>query len=46
MTWLWPLKEPRTLPERADLDLRSSAGVRVAGGLVIAATVVFVVVFW
>jgi len=46
MTILNPLPEPRTLPERADLDVRSSPVVRVAGAAVIAATLLFVVVFW
>ena len=46
MTLLWPLQQPRVLPERSDLDLRSSWGVRLAGGSVIAATLLFVVVFW
>lgn len=41
-----PLKEPKVLPEREDLDLTSDPKVKVLGGVVIAAVIVFIVVFW
>lgn len=46
VTAAMPLPEPRKLPERVDLDVRTSPGVRLAGGFVIVATLLFVVVFW
>jgi len=46
ITWWRPLREPRRLPERADLDVRTSPGVVAAGVAVILAVIVFFVVFW
>ncbi len=46
ITFAWPLKEPRRLPERNDLDLRSSPVVLLAGAAVILAVAVFFLVFW
>lgn len=44
---LWrPLKEPRRLPVRHDLDMRTSPGVMMAGVAVIVGVAVFFVVFW
>ena len=46
ITFLKPLNEPRTLPVRADIDLRTDPVVKIAGGLVILGVVVFFIVFW
>ena len=46
ITFLAPLREPKPLPVRHDLDVRTSPHVRTAGIAVIAATVLFFVVFW
>jgi solute:Na+ symporter, SSS family len=44
---LWrPLSEPRRLPVRNELDMRTSVSVLVAGAAVIAGVVLFFVVFW
>jgi SSS family solute:Na+ symporter len=45
ITFVRPLAEPRVLPVREDLDVRTSPIVRVVGGAVIAATLVLVYVF-
>ncbi len=46
ITFLWPLQEPKTLPVRADFDVRTAPSVRIAGLAVIAATLLFYAVFW
>lgn len=46
ITLVWPLKEPRRLPERSDLDLRTSPAVLASGLAVIAGVVLFFLVFW
>ncbi len=46
ITFLRPLAEPRLLPVRHDLDMSTSPLVRNVGIAVIAATVLFFVVFW
>lgn len=46
ITFFWPLNEPRTLPERKDLDIRTSPVVVWVGGAVITATVLFFIIFW
>ncbi|MCL4789565.1 MAG: sodium/solute symporter, partial [Verrucomicrobia bacterium] len=46
ITFAWPLSEPRRLPERNDLDLRTSPVVLIAGVAVILAVAVFFLVFW
>ena len=46
ITLVWPLKEPRRLPERKDLDLRTSPVVLVAGSAVIVGVFLFFIVFW
>lgn len=45
ITFLRPLPEPRKLPERTDLDLRTSPAVYGAGLAVIAAVVLFFILF-
>jgi uncharacterized sodium:solute symporter family permease YidK len=46
ITFLWPLREPKPLPVRHDLDTRTSPFVRHVGIAVIAATLLFFVAFW
>jgi len=46
MTIVAPLPEPRRLPRRNELELKTEPVVKVTGILVIAAVVVFYVVFW
>lgn len=46
ITRVRPMNEPKTLPVREDLDLRTDPKVKALGALVIAAVAVFVVVFW
>lgn len=46
LTLIQPMSEPKTLPVREDLDLQSDPKVKALGGIVIAAVVVFCVVFW
>lgn len=46
ITFFRPLSEPKTLPVRADLDVRTTPAVRNLGLAVIAATILFYVVFW
>jgi SSS family solute:Na+ symporter len=45
ITWLRPLDHARTLPVRADIELRSSIVAKTCGAVVIAAVVVFFIVF-
>jgi SSS family solute:Na+ symporter len=45
ITFFWPLKEPKSLPERADFDARTSPHVLLAGLAVMVATVLFVIWF-
>lgn len=46
ITFFWPLAMPKPLPERADLDIRTTPLVRNIGIGVIALTILFYVVFW
>lgn len=46
ITFFWPLDQPRTLPVREDLDVQTTPLVRNVGFAVIAATVLFYLVFW
>lgn len=46
LTVLCPMNEPKTLPVREDLNLESDPKVKALGGVVIAAVVIFIVVFW
>lgn len=41
-----PMTEPKVLPVREDLDLESDPKVKALGGVVIAAVIIFIVVFW
>ncbi|MHC1764419.1 MAG: SLC5 family protein [Verrucomicrobiia bacterium] len=46
ITLLWPLRQPRTLPERAEMALETSPVVKLAGGAVIAGVALFFIAFW
>jgi len=46
ITWVKPLKQPKTLPERQGFDLKSEPWVKLIGGLVIVAVCIFVVIFY
>ncbi len=46
ITFLRPLEEPRKLPQRADIDLKTALDVKIIGALVMIAVVVFIIVFW
>jgi solute:Na+ symporter, SSS family len=46
ITWVWPLREARILPERPGFEATTSPLVKVCGGAVIAGVVVFCVIFW
>ncbi len=46
ITFWWPLAEPRVMPVRTDLDVRTTPFVRNVGLAVIAATLLFFLVFW
>lgn len=41
-----PMSKPKTLPVREGLDLRTDPKIKALGALVIAAVIVFVVIFW
>jgi solute:Na+ symporter, SSS family len=46
ITWVWPLREARILPERPGFEATTSPLVKVCGSAVIAGVVVFCVIFW
>lgn len=46
ITLVWPLKEPRRLPERAEMALETAPVVKLAGAAVITGVAVFFLVFW
>ncbi len=46
ITLVWPLREPRRLPERNDLDMRTSPSVVAAAAVVIGCVALFFAVFW
>ncbi len=46
ITYWKPLKQPRTLPERAGFEMSTSPEVKIAGAMVIGAVVIFFIVFW
>ncbi len=46
ITFIKPLEEPRELPVRRDIELKSAPEVKVAGALVLGAVAVFYVIFW
>jgi SSS family solute:Na+ symporter len=46
ITVVAPLKEPKVLPVREDMDIKMSPEVKWAGGLVIAGVILFFILFW
>lgn len=46
MTAFRPMSEPKTLPVREDIELHTDSKTKALGAVVIAAVIVFVVVFW
>lgn len=46
ITFWKPLKEPKELPVRHDIEIETSPEVKLIGGLVLAAVVVFYIMFW
>lgn len=45
-TWWRPLTEVKKLPVRADIDLRTTPQIKVAGGMLVLATVAIYIYFW
>jgi len=41
-----PLSEPKKLPVREDIEIKTATDVKIAGACVIAAVAVFYVIFW
>jgi hypothetical protein len=46
ITFCRPLDRPKELPVRKDIEIETAPEVKVIGGLVIAAVVVFYIIFW
>lgn len=46
MTWVSPKKDPDELEETPDIELKSSRGARVAGGVVVLATLALYAILW
>ncbi|MBN1795145.1 MAG: sodium/solute symporter [Sedimentisphaerales bacterium] len=46
ITFIKPLAEPRKLPVREDLDVKTEPIVKIIGGLVMAGVVLFIIFFW
>lgn len=46
ITFFKPLEQPRTLPVRTDIDLKTTGSAKLAGGCVLAAVAVFYLIFW
>lgn len=46
ITFILPLKEPRKLPVRKDIEIRTAPEVKVIGTLVMIGVVLFIVIFW
>ncbi|MCK4998698.1 MAG: hypothetical protein KAS23_04155, partial [Anaerohalosphaera sp.] len=46
ITLVQPLKQPRKLPVREDIDIHTAKDVKIYGALVIAAVIVFYIIFW
>ena len=46
ITFIKPLDKPRILPVREDIDIRTEPVVKVIGGLVLLAVIVFYIIFW
>ncbi|MFN3410205.1 MAG: SLC5 family protein [Limisphaerales bacterium] len=46
ITLVWPLQEPRPLPERPEMACETTLTVKLAGAAVLVAVAVFFIVFW
>jgi SSS family solute:Na+ symporter len=46
ITMIRPLTEPKKLPVREDIEIKTAIEVKIAGACVIAAVAVFYVIFW
>ena len=46
ITFIKPLDEPRKLPVREDIDVQTAPEVKIIGGFVMIAVVVFILIFW
>jgi len=46
ITIIKPLAEPKKLPVREDIEIKTATDVKVVGALVFAAVVVFYIIFW
>jgi len=46
MTLIKPLEKPKEMPVREDIDMRPEPLVKILGGIVILATVIFYIIFW
>jgi len=46
ITFWKPLKEPKELPVREDIEIKTSSGAKIAGALVLIAVAVFYIIFW
>ncbi len=46
ITFFRPLEQPRVLPVREQVQMKTTWGVKFAGGLVLAAVAVFYIIFW
>ena len=45
-TFIAPLKEPRILPVREDIEIKTAPEVKVIGALVMIGVVLFIIIFW
>jgi SSS family solute:Na+ symporter len=46
ITFIKPLDQPRVLPVREDIVIKTAPDVKVAGGLVIIGVIIFYIIFW
>ena len=46
ITFIKPLDEPRKLPVREDIEIKTAPQVKILGGAVMAAVVIFIIIFW
>jgi len=46
ITFIKPLEEPRKLPVREDIEIKTAPEVKIAGAVVMAGVVLFMVIFW
>ena len=46
ITLIKPLAEPKKLPVREDIEIKTATEVKIAGVCVIAAVAVFYIIFW